>query len=125
MSKRKVIGFYTDEKKRKRPITAKKGKAKLGVPKKTLFFPPKSKKWSEIIRIDTPEGAKYSTKILLEEFEKAKTRSKKRRLKRYAVLAMNRAEVISQNKRVSPKERADAKKVVKIYKEAIERMKIE
>ena len=118
---RRVIGFYTDEKGRRRPITARKRKGRRSG---TVFFPAESKKYSEIIRIDTPEAARLSVKQLMDEFEKAKTRNKKRRIKRYAVLAATRARIISQNPKVSPSQRREAAEVAEIYKRAYERMKL-
>jgi len=117
---RRVIGFYTDEKGRRRPITARKRRLRSG----TVFFPAKSKKYSEIVRIDTPEAARQSVRLLKEEFEKAETRDKKRRIKRYLVLASVRARIISQNPRVSPSQRREAREVSEIYRRAYEEMKL-
>jgi hypothetical protein len=119
LSRRRVVGFYTDRRGRRRPITARRGRRA-----KTIFFPPKYKRYAEIVRIDTPEAAKLSVKQMKEEFNKAETDAKKRRLKRMVVLAMNRAKVISENPRVSAKERAEAKRVAEIYRRAAEEMKI-
>ena len=116
----RVIGFYTDEKGRRRPITARRRRSVGG----TVFFPPKSPKYSEIVRIDTPEAARLSVKQLKEEFDKAETREKKRRIKRYTVLAYTRSRIISENPRVSPGQRREAAEVAAIYKRAYEGMKL-
>ena len=115
--RRRVVGFYTDRRGRRRPVTARKRA-------KTIFFPPKSKRYAEIIRIDTPEAAELSVKQMKEEFSKAETDAKKRRLKRMITLAANRAQVISENPRVSSKQREEARRVAEIYRKAAEEMKI-
>jgi len=115
----KVKGFYTDEKGKVRPITAKEGR-RLTTP--TIFFPAKSEKYSEMVRIDTPKAAEDSVEKLMKEFNEAKTRDKKVRIKRYVVLAENRARVMANNERLSPAQREEARKVAQIYAGAKERM---
>ena len=61
---------------------------------------------------------------LTREWREAETRAKKRRLIRFAVLAMNRARVISQNPRVSPAERRESAQVARIYENWLERHKL-
>ena len=116
-----VIGFYTDKKGRKRPITARKGrKAKVRVsvkPKKDrgLYTPAKHKWLADIVSLETPEKARESVRTLLAEFKRSKSRSRKRLIKRATVLAYNRAKVASHNPRLSPKERREFKQIAKIY----------
>ena len=114
-----IKGFYTDERGRKRPVTEKTGK-RLATP--TIFFPAKSKKYSEIVRIDTPEAAEASAVKLLKEFANARTRDKRVRIKRSVVLAENRARVMANNERLSSAQRKEAKKVAQIYAAAKEIM---
>jgi len=113
------VGFYTDERGRKRPVTEKTGK-RLATP--TIFFPAKSEKYSEMVRIDTPKAAEDSVEKLMKEFNEAKTRDKKVRIKRYVVLAENRARVMASNERLSPTQRKEARKVAQIYAAAKEIM---
>jgi len=117
----KVKGFYTDEKGRVRPITAKEGR-RLAAP--TVFFPAKSKKYSEMVRIDTPKAAEDSVEKLMKEFNEAKTKEKKVRIKRYTVLAENRARIMAGNERLSTEERQEAARVAEIYARAKEKMVI-
>jgi hypothetical protein len=118
MVRRHAVGFYKDERGRTRPVTRRGGR------RPTIFFPAKYKRYADIVRIDTPEAARLSVKQLEEEFEKAETREKKRRLKKMVVLAANRAAVMSNNPRVSRKERQEAAEVEKIYRAAAGRMKL-
>jgi hypothetical protein len=115
----KVKGFYTDEKGKVRPITAKEGRC---LAKPTIFFPAKSKKYSEIVRIDTPEAAEASAVKLLKEFANARTRDKRVRIKRSVVLAENRARAMANNERLSPAQREEAREVAQIYAAAKEMM---
>lgn len=115
----KVKGFYTDERGRVRPITAKEDRH---IANPTIFFPAKSEKYSEIVRIDTPKAAEDSVEKLMKEFNEAKTREKKVRIKRYVVLAENRARVMANNERLSPAQREEARKIAQIYARAKERM---
>ena len=122
MPKRKVIGFYTDRQTGKvRPVT-KRSSRSLAAP--TVFFPAKSKKYSEMVRIDTPKAAEDSVEKLMKEFNEAKTREKKVRIKRYTVLAENRARIMAGNERLSTEERQEAAKVAEIYARAKEKMVI-
>jgi hypothetical protein len=91
---------------------------------KTIFFPSKYEKYAEIISVENPDKARGSVKQMLEEFKEAKTDEKRRTIKRCLVLAANRAKVMSQNPRLSEKERREAKEVYEIYKNAYEKLKI-
>jgi len=117
----RIKGFYTDERGRKRPIMEKTGKR---LAKPTMFFPAKSKKYSEIVRIDTPEAAEASAVKLLKEFANARTRDKRVRIKRSVVLAENRARVMANNERLSPAQREEAREVAQIYAAAKELMSL-
>jgi hypothetical protein len=103
----KPIGFYK-KKGKTRPITPRK--------QGTIFFPPKYKEASRKIRIDTVEGAKESIKWLNDEWDDAKTATKRRKLISFANLARNRATVMSGNPNISYGERMEAGEVAMRYK---------
>jgi hypothetical protein len=115
--RRRTLGFYTDRAGRVRPITAGSGR-------RTIFFPPRYRRYSEIVRIDNPNAARGSVEILSREFEKAKTSEKRRRIKRMTVLAANRAAAAARKRNLSDRERREFLEVEKIYREAYGRMKI-
>ncbi|MCW1309123.1 MAG: hypothetical protein QXP04_00345 [Candidatus Nanoarchaeia archaeon] len=108
--------FFTDKKKRKRVIPDRN--------RGTIFFAPKYKIAAERISLRSPEEARASAEWLLDEFSNAKTLEKKRRIKKFAVLAHNRAKVMAENERLSPKEREEALKIANIYKRAYSLMNI-
>lgn len=86
---------------------------------KTIFGPPRDPEMARQIRIDTPANARNSVKWLGKEWNKAKRRGDRDRMKHLkaaAVQAANRAQIGSKNKRVSKKERDEYKKVEKIYR---------
>jgi len=91
---------------------------------RTIFFPPKSEYYAEIVKLDTPANALLSANRLLDEFGSAKTASKKRMVKRVTVLAANRAKVMAGNARLSLGERREAREIQRIYKNAYEQMRI-
>lgn len=82
---------------------------------RTIFFPAKYKEASRQISIETPADARASVQWLNEQWRGA-TRTKKVRLKKYAVLAMNRARALLKRKNLSLKERKQLKRVITIYK---------
>jgi len=116
---RRAIGFYTDEKGRRRPITGRRGRRP-----KTIFFPPKYKRYAEIVRIDSPEAARASVKILREEFNRAETAEKRRRIKRMMVLAANRAAAAAKKKDLSGKEMTEFLEVERIYRSAYRELEV-
>lgn len=86
---------------------------------KTIFGPPRDPEMARQIRIDTPANARKSVKWLGKEWNKAKRRGDRDRMKHLkaaAVQAANRAQIGSKNKRISKKERDEYKKVEKIYR---------
>jgi hypothetical protein len=107
-----VVGFYTDSKGRRRPIT------------RSLFHPPKNKIVAKNIMIDTPSSARESISYLNKRWENARTREEKVKLIRYANSAANRAKVISENERISSSQRAEAREVHHIYRSWVERHKL-
>jgi len=89
---------------------------------KTMFGKAKHKYLRDIISIRSPESATGSVRELTREFYQSKTRAKRLRIARSAQLASNRALASAKRKSVSPRERAELKKVAKIYGDVAERM---
>jgi len=102
------------------------GRRGTGVPtpQKSIFFPAKHPSYAEIVRIDNPDAARGSVKILLREFRNAETRAKKRRIKWMCVLAANRAKAARKKGNLSPRERREFAEVERIYRRAVEKMKL-
>ena len=92
--------------------------------KRSLYKEPKYKKASEMIRIDSPASARASVDWLSKEWRSSKTRAKKRRLIKFATVAMNRAEIASESKRISLRERKEMKKVASIYRHWLRRHRL-
>lgn len=84
---------------------------------KTIFFPPKWKKYGDIITFKTPGGAENAAKILMNEFNSAKTHGKRLRIFRAVQLAENRARATLNRKDLCEKERMEYGKIVNIYNE--------
>jgi len=89
---------------------------------KTMFGKAKHKYLRDIISIRSPESATDSVCELGREFYLSKTKTKKLRIARSAQLASNRALASAKRQSVSPRERAELKKVARIYRDAAERM---
>lgn len=90
----------------------------------TLFFPPKSKKFAEIISIESPNKAKKSVVELEKEFKKAKFHNSKVKIKNRTVLVANRVEATLKRKNLSDKERTEFKQILRIYRQSIKRMRL-
>jgi len=91
---------------------------------KTLFFSPRYSTYSRIVHLDTPTAAQQSAHRLLEEFNQAKTREKKVRIKRVAVLAASRAKAITQKTVLPDKEFQEFTEIHRIYRKVIEKMRL-
>jgi len=89
---------------------------------KTLFGPPRYKYLADIVKLDTPQNARESARILGENFGRAKTRAKKLRIKRATVQAANRARVMERNPKLSSWEHKQAGDIAMYYEEAYEEM---
>jgi len=89
---------------------------------KTMFGKPKHKYLRDIISIRSPEAATGSVRELTREFFQSKTKVKRLRIARAAQLAANRALASAKRQTVSPRERAELRKVARIYRDAAERM---
>jgi len=113
-----VVGFYTDRRGRKRPIKRSRGVRSRNYPpkKRSLFGPAKNQEAAKHIMIATPTQARDSIQWLNKEWEDSKTREHRVRLVKYANQAANRAEVTSNNPRVSYSQRAEAREVARIYR---------
>lgn len=88
----------------------------------TMFFPAKYQKYADIVSLESPAKARESKRELLNEYRSAKTNDKKVRVKRSAVLAMNRAEVTLKRKNLSDKERKEFREIKQIYASTISKM---
>ena len=123
--------FRTNKQKKHYPISKhrvstgsyQQGTAHLSVPQ-TLFGKAKYQKYSDIVRIDTPQNALSSIRKLGYEFEHAKTREKKVRIKRVTVDAENRARVISE-KSNNPWMKNQKEEIANYYQGAQEHMVID
>jgi hypothetical protein len=73
---RRVVGFYTDKRRRVRPITARRGLLRIRK-SRTIFFPPTYEKYARIVRVDTPANARESVEKLEAKFRAARTEEKK------------------------------------------------
>ena len=93
--------------------------------KRTMFGSARSQKYADIVSFKSPEQAKHSVNQLLLDFDMAKTRAKKVRVKRVAVLAMNRAYATVKRSELSAKERDEFAQIGNIYKNAARRMQLE
>ena len=111
---------------RRRVVRRRRGSSRRGVSarQRTIFFPAKHPSYAEIVRIDNPDAARGSVKILLREFRNAETRAKKRRIKWMCVLAANRAKAARKKGNLSPREKREFVEVERIYRQAVEKMKL-
>jgi len=89
---------------------------------KTMFGKPKHKYLRDIISIRSPESATGSVRELTREFYQSKTKAKRLRIARSAQLASNRALASAKRQSVSPRERAELKKVARIYAQLAEKL---
>lgn len=92
--------------------------------RKTMFGEAKHKKYADIVSLETPSKAKMSVAKLIDEFDKAKTRSKKVRIKRVTVNASNRARASWLRKGLSRSEKLQFLWIHKIYRNAYEKRMI-
>lgn len=85
---------------------------------RTMFFKPKTKKYAKIIELDDPQSAKGSVNKLKREYNKAKTKAKKRKIIRVTTLASNRAKAMGKKRNLSKREKTEFKRISNIYKKA-------
>jgi len=106
----------------KRTRSQKGGRGYSSSAKRTMFFPAKHEKYADIVSFKNPEQAKHSANQLLLDFDMAKTRAKKVRVKRVTVLASSRAKASTQKRILSSKERKEYLEISAVYKKAYEKM---
>jgi len=82
----------------------------------TIFFKTSSE-LSRNISLESPESARKSLRYLDMQWKKSKTRAKKRRLKRSAVLSANRSNAQLQRKTLSSKERGEFTIIERMYRD--------
>jgi len=84
--------------------------------KKGLFLPARYRKYSEIIKIDNEKNALASIVALYREYENARTRTKKTRIKRVVQYTVNRLKAMLNRKKLSKKEYWQTYHVLLIYR---------
>lgn len=89
----------------------------------TMFGPAKHKYLRDMISIRNAPAANGSVVELYREFSTAKTKPKKLRIMRAAVLAGNRAMVSAKRVGVSAREKTELRRVADIYGIAASRMR--
>jgi hypothetical protein len=90
----------------------------------TMFGTPRHKKLAKLIRQDTPTAAREAAREILSDFRDLSHRDAKVAYKRAVVLASNRAGAIQKKKNLSVKERAEFRKIQKIYRDTADKMKL-
>lgn len=93
-----------------------------GKRKRTMFVKPKSKTLAAVVKIDTPANAKKSVIELKKMFRKREHRDSKVKIKRATVLAYSRSRAMLKKKDLSSKEKAEFRKIARIYKKAYKSM---
>jgi len=93
--------------------------------KRSMFGEPTNKTLAKIVKIDTPADARKSATELKHRFRTLETRAAKVATKRACVNAANRAGAMLKKKDLSTAERAEMRKVRKIYKDAYKTMKLD
>jgi hypothetical protein len=84
--------------------------------KKFPPFKPAKHKWlAEIIRLDSPSGARQTCRRLSEEWEETDSRSRRRLLIKAASEAIRRSKAQLARKKLTPSERSEFREIVKIY----------
>lgn len=101
---------------------AKRGHARK---RRSMFGPPRYRKYSSMVDLTSYGDAQESSKKLTKEFNLARTRAKRRRIKRVTVLAANRADVMAGNKRLKSTTRQEKARVARVYRETADRMELD
>lgn len=102
----------------------KVGKMKARLPKiaiPTMFYQATGK-YSDIVKISSPEEANESVRMLHKEFMNAKTREKQSHIIKSAVLASNRAGAFLEKRDTKPKTKLEMVRVRKIYRDFADKM---
>lgn len=97
------------------------------VPKgKTMFYEPAHyATLADMVKITSVPEAKVGARQLKQEFREAKTRAKRVRVKRAAVLAANRADASSRKRNLKRGTKTRLRKVSSIYRKAADGMIID
>jgi len=96
-----------------------------GQRRRTMFGKRKWKRLAEVVSLVNPTEARKSTTWLKRHFRELKSREHKVAVKRATVLASVRAEAMLKKKDLSSKERAEFRKIAKIYKTAYKSMELD
>jgi len=88
----------------------------------TMFDKPKSKKYADIVKMDTPENARKAANKLHDEFFGAKTRKKREYVKRVTNLAAQRAGAQLKRENLSAKEVREFRLIKALYTKAYKNM---
>lgn len=80
-----------------------------------LFKEPKYKKYAKIVSFKDPKSARISVRDLKQEFDSAKTQTKKLRIFKVTQLAENRARATLKRKNLSVKEKYEFAEIAQIY----------
>jgi hypothetical protein len=91
-------------------------------PSESIFFPAKTAKYEKMVVLKSVDGARNSVDQLIDEFRKAKTRAKKRHVKKVTVLAANRAGVMARNRRLKQSTKNEKRRIMDIYRRAARKM---
>lgn len=86
--------------------------------KKSLFSPPRFKKYARIVSYSSIGAASESVQKLESEFRDAKTRGKRTRIIKVLNLASNRARASSKKQDLKPATRMRYKQIGKVYRDA-------
>ena len=93
--------------------------------KKSMFYePPKHKELAKIVSLESPTQARKSARELKQMFERARSRERRRVIKRATVLAANRAKAARRRKNLSTRERKQYEKIAEIYQRAYKEMRL-
>jgi hypothetical protein len=93
--------------------------------KRTMFGPAKSKKYADIVSLETPSKARESVKQLLHEFYALTSEKKQVKILRVTTLAANRAKATLNRKNLSKKEHEEFQEIYRIYDNAKIEMEVE
>ena len=102
---------------------SKKGRRR-GRSRSMFYTPARHKYLGEIVTFKNPSAARGAARELLRLFNQARTRAKKLRIKRAAVLAANRARASAKRKNLSARERRELRQIARIYEQAAKKMKL-
>jgi len=104
---------------------SRKGRKRGRSRNRSMFYSPARHKYlGEIVTFKNPSAARGAARELLRLFKSARTRAKKLRIKRAAILAANRARASAKRKNLSSRERKELREIARIYEQAAKKMKL-